>query len=133
MLDSTLLKNIESREKEVAWGVVGSRRRLDAVVLADPDVKELLTALRGHTAARQQLVGRVASLASLGGDPEYLHRYDLAIFAYLRALGIVDPDLAAVAAISIATLGNVWWSRPLALRLFGPSHTNSRAVDSGSA
>ena len=48
---------------------------------------------------------------------DYLHRYDLAIFAYLRALDILDPDLASVAALPVAPLGNVWWSHPLALSL----------------
>lgn len=124
MLDSTFLQNIESREKEVTWGMVGSRRRLDAAILTDPDVTELLTALRDHPAVRTQLVVRIGTLATLGGDPDCIHRYDLAIFAYLRALDIFDPDLAAVAASRVATLGNVWWSRPLALRLLGLSHTS---------
>lgn len=82
----------------------------------DADVRELLGALRERPAARQQLVTRIGQLASMGGSPEYLHRYDLAIFAYLRALDVLDPDLAAVAAPGVAALGNVWWSRPLALR-----------------
>ena len=119
-------------EKAVAWGVVGSRRRLDAAVLDDADVRELLDALRDRPAARRQLVTRIGQLASMGGSPEYLHRYDLAIFAYLRALDILDPDLAAVAAPGVAALGNVRWSRPLALRLGTPSHTSSRAADSSS-
>lgn len=125
MIDSTLLANIESSEKAVAWGVVGSRRKLDAAVLTDSDVRELLNALRDQPAARRQLVTRIGSLATIGGSPEYLHRYDLAIFAYLRALDVLDPDLAAVAALRVATLSNVWWSRPLALRIRVPSHTHS--------
>lgn len=132
MIDSTLLEGIESPEKAVAWGVVGSRRRLDAAVLTDPDVRELLNALRDQPAARRQLVTRIGHLASIGGSPEYLHRYDLAIFAYLRALDVLDPDLAAVAAPRVATLANIWWSRPLALRLRTPSHTSSRGADRSS-
>ena len=91
MIDSTLLANIESSEKAVAWGVVGSRRKLDAAVLTDSDVRELLNALRDQPAARRQLVTRIGSLATIGGSPEYLHRYDLAIFAYLRVLDVLDP------------------------------------------
>lgn len=86
MTDSTLLQNIESPEKLVAWGVVGSRRRLDVAARADPDVRALLKALRGQPAAQRQLAARISSLATKGGNPEHLHRYDLAIFAYLRAL-----------------------------------------------
>lgn len=132
MIDSTLLDNIESPEKAVAWGMVGSRRKLDAAVLTDSDVRELLNALRDQPAARRQLVTRIGSLATIGGSPEYLHRYDLAIFAYLRVLDVLDPDLAAVAALGVATLGNVWWSRPLALRIRLPSHTKSLDSDSRS-
>lgn len=129
MIDSMLLNNIESPEKAVAWGMVGSRRKLDAAVLMDSDVREVLNVLREHPYARLELVARIGTLATMGGSPEYLHRYDLAIFAYLRALDILDPDLAAVAALRVATLGNVWWSRPLALRLRMPSHTSSRGAD----
>ena len=132
MIDSTLLDNIESSEKAVVWGMVGSRRRLDAAVLTDPDVRDMLNVLRDHPDTRLELVTRIGTLASMGGNPEYLHCYDLAIFAYLRALDILDPELAAVAAPRVATLGNVWWSRPLALRLRMPSHTSSRGTDSRS-
>lgn len=129
MIDSMLLDNIESSEKAVAWGMVGSRRKLDTAVLTDPDMRDLLNVLRDYPDARLELVTRISTLASMGGNPEYLHCYDLAIFAYLRALDILDPDLAAVAAPRVATIGNLWWSRPIALRLRMPSHTSSRGVD----
>ena len=132
MIDPMLLDNIESSEKAVAWGMVGSRRRLDAAVLTDSDIRDLLNVLRDHPDARLELVTRISTLASMGSSPEYLHCYDLAIFAYLRALDILDPDLAAVAAPRVATLGNIWWSRPIALRLRMPSHTSSRGADSRS-
>lgn len=129
MIDSTYLTNIESPEKAVAWGSVGSRRRLESAVLTDPDVRGVLKALRS-SASQRQLVRRIGTLATMGGSPEYLHRYDLAIFAYLRALDIFESKFAAVAARKVATLGNTWWSRSLALRLRVASRTNSRDIDS---
>ena len=130
MIDPAFLKKIESLEKAVAWGVVGSRRRLGDAVMADLDMREVLNALRDQPEARLQLANRISILPTMGGCPEYLQRYDLAIFAYLRALDIFDPELAAVAARKVATPGNIWWSRNLALRLRSSSRTSSR--DTGS-
>lgn len=116
MIDRTYLTNIESPEKAVAWGSVGSRDRLESAVLADPDVRGVLKAL-GHLTAQRQLVKRIGTLATMGGSPEYLHRYDLAIFAYLKMLDISESAFTAVAACKVAVLGNIWWSRDLALCL----------------
>lgn len=116
MIDRTYLTNIESPEKAVAWGSVGSRDRLESAALTDPDVRGVLKAL-SNLAAQQQLAKRIGTLATMGGSPEYLHRYDLAIFAYLRMLDISESEFATVAARKVAALGNIWWSRDLALCL----------------
>ena len=129
VIDRNFLTNIESPAKAVAWGSVGSRARLESAVLTDPDVRGVLKAL-GNLTAQRQLVKRIGALVTMGGSPEYLHRYDLAIFAYLRMLDIFEPEFAAVAARKVAALGNTWWSRGLAFRLRASSRTASRDVDS---
>lgn len=128
MIDPQVFTAVESAAKAVALGSAGSRRRFDAAVLNDPDVRAVMQEVRGSGASAVQVANRLRTLADLPGNVEYQHPHDVAIAAYLRILDVLRPDLAESVAPRVAGLSNVWWPRPLALRLLEAWRTRSEAA-----
>lgn len=116
-LDAAVFREIECIEFAWELGLTGSRERAVQALVRAPQAVALLNALKGNKVAAYEVANRVLALAHDENDPQYTHSSDAAIAAYMRALDIHFPDLAAaVGPVVDRQCPNLWWAAPIIQR-----------------
>ena len=113
-LDVAIIREIEGIEFAWELGLTGSRERAMQALVRAPQAVALLNALKGDELAAYEVANRVLALAHDDNDPQYTHPCDAAIAAYMRALDILFPDLAAaIGPVVDSQCQNLWWAAPV--------------------
>ena len=121
-LDPAVFRDIEAFEFGWEIGLTGSRKRAMQAFVSAPQVMALLNALKDNGDAAYQVANRVLRLVHHpDNDLRYTHPFDVAIAAYLRALGIRSSYLARVVGVEVH-LGckNLWWAVPVVEHILQP-------------
>ena len=114
MSPDQIFRKIESPEFALTLGLSGSRTRAMQTLVRLPEVEDLLKVLGEDVEATRMVANRAATLVETEIDLRYTHPADAAIAVYLRALDILNSDLALVLASTMARLRtNLWWSLPI--------------------
>lgn len=118
-LDATISRDVESSEFKWQLGLTGSRARAMQMLVNAPQAVALLNALKDNEGAAYDVADRVLHLAyHPDDDPQYTHPFDAAIAAYLRALGLLYPDLAFFIGLHVnERCENLWWAVPVVERI----------------
>ena len=116
-LDAAIFREIECVEFAWKLGLTGSRQRAMQALVRAPQAVALLNALKGDEIAAYEVANRVLALAHDDNDPQYTHPSDVAIAAYMRALDILFPNLAAaIGPVVDSQCQNLWWAAPIVER-----------------
>jgi hypothetical protein len=83
-------------------------------VRSEAAVEEVEARLRSKTLDPGVLVDRIKALQSIATDIRYENPRDVAFAVYLWVLSRTAPDIALIAAETILSIPQIWWSRQLA-------------------
>jgi hypothetical protein len=101
----------EGRDLFIQASFLNTATALEFMLLSSPQVTEAMQAIRAEPAVADAIVRRLNALLTQRLPVDQLHTFDVAIAAYLVALGSNPKALGdALAAVRAANLPNLFWT-----------------------
>jgi hypothetical protein len=121
-----LFTAMESHEFSAIVNLASDFKTFVRILASEKPVQDLAEEMR-EAKVRAAVSERALALVKDQGEEGYEHPWDSALAAYLWLLADKDPELAKVAAATIAQAPRCWWARKLAEKVLSPERFPSSA------